>query len=124
MVAGVNLSGCPFMLPLIEVDLNVPPTIAQSRPGDGDPVVIETGSYTAFVIARDPDDTELSFFWEISGLGVQPNATPLQDGALLGSQLTIAADSDYDGRVLTVFVIDPQGATVQRSWPITVTGAP
>lgn len=112
------------MLPFIEVDLNVPPTIAQSRPGDGDPVVIETGSYTAFVIARDPDDTELSFFWEISGLGVQPDATPLQDGALLGSQLTIAADPDYDGRVLTVFVIDPQGATVQRSWPITVTGAP
>ncbi len=124
ILAGLNLTGCPFVLPFIEVDLNVPPTIEHSSPGEGETLVIDTPQYTAFVIARDPDDTELSFFWEISDLGVQPNATPLQDGTLLGSQLTVEAKADYDGHTLTVFVIDPQGATTQRSWPITVTADP
>lgn len=115
------MTGCPFVLPFIEVEQNVPPAILDSRPGDGLPVEIETDQYTAFVVAQDPDDLELTFVWDIEAFGIQPQAVPVRTGDLQGSQLTIQADAAYNDKVLTVTVYDAAGATASRSWTILVT---
>ncbi|NOY28105.1 MAG: hypothetical protein GXP62_19745 [Oligoflexia bacterium] len=113
-------TGCPFFLPFIEVEQNVPPSIDYSSPGEGDTLEIKTEQYTAFVVAQDPDDTDLSFFWTIDGYGTQGDAVAIRSGTQIGSQLTISRDQNYDQHILTVIVYDPQGASDQRSWPIEV----
>lgn len=114
------MMGCPFFLPFIEVEQNVPPTIDFSSPGDGDTLVIQTEQYTAFVLVQDPDDTELTYSWSIEGFGDQPGAVPVQSEGLRGSQFTITRKTEYDGRELTVIVYDPAGESDMRSWPIQV----
>ncbi len=114
------LSGCYFFLPFIEVTQNVPPTIDLSSPADGSDLVFRGEQETAFVIALDEDGDSLSFVWTIEGHGEQPYAVQFQSEGLQGSQLTLVREADFDDRVLSVSVYDPQGDSARRSWTIDV----
>lgn len=113
------LTGCPFVLPYIEVEENVEPTITQSSPGDGQVLRMERQQEIAFVLVQD-DDVDLDYVWVIDGFGVQGSATPVRTGNQVGSQLVIDRQEAYDGRELSVTVYDPQGASDRRAWPIEV----
>lgn len=112
------LNGCYFFLPFIEVTQNVPPTIDLSSPADGSDLVFQGEQYTAFVIALDEDGDSLSFVWTLEGHGEQAYAVPFQSEGFQGSQLTLQREAEYDGRVLSVNVYDPQGDSARRSWTI------
>lgn len=125
MLCLPNLVGCPFVLDFIEVEQNVAPQITQSSPGLDQPLEFSTEQYTAFVVVRDPDDTDLQFVWSIEpSKGVQSDAVPIRSGDLLGSQLTIIRDVELDEQRLVVTVYDPAGATDRREWDIVVPEAP
>ncbi|MCB9778207.1 MAG: hypothetical protein H6742_06570 [Alphaproteobacteria bacterium] len=113
------LTGCPFVLPFIEVEENVPPAITQSSPGEDQTLFMEREQEVVFVLVQD-DDLELDYVWVIDGFGVQGSATPIQAGSQVGSQLVVERLEAYDGRELSVTVYDEQGASDRRAWPIEV----
>lgn len=114
------LSGCPFVLPFIPVEQNVPPTIIDSSPGEGEILVVENAEAKAFVIVTDPDDLDLTFVWEITREGIQPDAITSRSEDYLFSQLTVEQDPDYDQKTLSVTVYDPSGSFAERSWTIDI----
>jgi len=113
------MAGCPFFLPFIRVEQNVSPSIDYSSPAADQALVMDLEQYTAFIVVKDPDDTELTYIWSIDNFGVQGGATPLISGGL-GSQITISRNAGYDGHDLSVIVYDSAGGSDQRSWRIEI----
>lgn len=119
---SVGLSGCYFWFPLIEEPQNVPPTITASYPSEGETWVLEPGLNKAFVRVQDPDAGDpdrLDYFWTIGRFGEQGTAVPIA-GNEVGSWLHLIADEKYDGNVLSVRVVDPQGGADEIRWDLSV----
>ena len=112
------MTGCPFALPFIQVEQNVPPSIIHSNPPADQDLVMQLPQYPAFVVVTD-DDTDLNYVWSIDHFGAQGGATPLTGGAM-GSQITLTRNDGYNGQHLTVFVFDPAGASDEQSWKIVI----
>jgi len=116
--------GCFVWLPIVEVDPNMPPEITASSPPADATVVVSASGATVFIVVDDPNDPEsLIYLWSIHGKGQVPD-TPLVTAGLNGSQVDIAADPDFDGRQLEVWVSDSYGAKDSRSWTLNVETGP
>lgn len=115
-------SGCYFWLPLVEEQPNEPPEIRESYPAEGERLDLDLPEVIVYVRVVDKNDPEeLSYQWEVNGLGEEGRTEPLAAGSnIYGSRLTLPRDTLYDGRELQVTVVDSFGDSDQRSWLIVV----
>lgn len=121
LCTGLGLSGCPFVLPLIEEQENLTPVIVESDPREGAELELTMNDTVVFVVAEDANDIDqVTFLWTIERSGEQGNTTPIVDGPRRGSALRLAPDPRYDGRLLTVRATDSFGASARREWVIRV----
>lgn len=118
---GALLTGCPFVLPLIEEQENLTPVIVESDPREGAELELSMSDTVVFVVAEDANDIDqVTFLWTIERSGEQGNTTPIVDGPRRGSALRLSPDPRYDGRLLTVRATDSFGASARREWVIRV----
>lgn len=118
---GLGLTGCPFVLPLIEEQENLSPVIVESDPREGAELELTMSDTVVFVVAEDANDIDqVTFLWTIERSGEQGNSTAIVDGPRRGSALRLAPDPRYDGRLLTVRATDSFGASARREWVIRV----
>ncbi len=121
VVCAAGSSGCFYLGPIVEEDVNSPPEFVVSSPELDAPLVLDLSEKTAFVLVRDANDPlELEFRWIITDFGVQGGAVPIPGDNEQGSQLLIPRDSRYDGKTLSVRVTDGFGAAITREWVIEI----
>ena len=115
------LTGCPFVLPLIEEQENQPPVIVESDPRQAAELELSAEGTVAFVVVEDANDIDqVTFLWTIERSGEQGNTTPIVDGPRRGSALRLDPDPRFDGRLLTVRATDGFGETARREWVLRV----
>ncbi len=107
---------------------NEPPVLEGKGYEPGELITIDSAGLVAWVYASDPDaDGTLLFIWQLgSALLVdepQRHAVEDEDGNInvyWRDTVVLPYDADDDGERLRVEIIDPDGGSLEISWPVEV----